>query len=228
MIPLRIAAVFSLLLLAPAAWADPILDTIRAEAARAEVGGFERTTREEKLTEDGPVVTIRVDRFNPQAPKDKQWTLMTVNGRPATRAESNEHKRRVSSYPVPGFYLLSAILAGEPIRTSDARGRTVYRWEKLPPGSLPTTGPDVSTQLAAEALVEKVSGKPMFTRVRIYAPQPFSFMAVAKMKAFDLVNMYQPGDGGKTMLVAQTSMTDISAPFGQGGRQVSQISFRPN
>jgi len=223
----RLSLLVPLFLLASAAAADPVLDSIRAEAARAEASGFERTTREEKQTDAGPEVTVRVDRFNPQAPKDKQWTLLTVNGRPATKAENNEHKRKVSSYPVPGFYMLSAIMAAEPIRTTDAKGRTLYRWEALPAGSLPTAGPDVSPQLAAEATVEKVGGRPMFTKVRIFAPRPFSFMAVARMKEFDLTSVYQPGNGGTHMLVAQISRTDISAPFGKGGKQVSQISFRP-
>lgn len=223
----RFASLIPLVLLATTARADPLLETIRSEAARAEVSGFERTTRAENQTDNGPVMTVRIDRFNPRAPRGKQWTLVSVNGRPPTGKEISEHRKRVTSYPVPGFYLLRAILAGEPTRTVDARGRSVYRWEKLPPGSLPTPGPDVSERLAAEATLETVAGRPVFTRVRIYAPQPFPIMAVARMKAFDLMSVYQLGEGGKTVLVAQTSKTDVSAPFGQGERQVSQISFRP-
>jgi hypothetical protein len=223
----RLAVLTMLLLGATGARADATLNQLRAEAARAEVMGFERTTRAETQTDDGPVISTQMDRFNPRAPAARQWTLLSVDGRKPTAKEIAEHRKRVTSFPVPGFYRLSAVLAGEPVRLTDAQGRTVYRWEKLPRGALPTPGPDVSERMAAEAVVEKVGGRAMFSRVRIYAPRPFPIMAVAKMKAFDLINLYQPGAGGTPFLMSQTSLTDVSAPFGRGGRQTSQISFRP-
>jgi hypothetical protein len=216
-----------LLLSAETARADPVLNSLRAEASRAEKAGFERTTRSIRQTDDGPVTQIQVDRFNPRAPAAQQWTLLSVDGRAPTRKEINEHRKLVSSLPVPGFYRLSAILAGEPSKSTDARGRTVYRWDSLPPRSMPTPGPDVSTRMAAEAVVERVHGRPVLASVRLFAPRPFPVMAVAKVNSFDLMNNYAEGTGGTPMLVSQTSSTDISAPFGQGGRQQSQVSFRP-
>jgi hypothetical protein len=207
--------------------ADAILQSLRTEAARAEAIGFERITREERQTAKGPVVELRVDRFDPRAPAGRQWTLVTVNGRAPTLREQSDHRKLVSSLPVPGFYRLSAILAGEPQRSVDSAGRIIYRWPSLPPGSMPTPGPDVSTRMAAEAVVEKVGGRPMFRSVRLFAPKPFPVMAVAKVNAFDLQSFYEPGANGMPMLVSQSGTTDISAPFGQGGRQTSQIRFRP-
>lgn len=224
----RIAAAVAVTLLAALpARADAILDKLRTEAARADVIGFERTTREEKQTAKGPVVEVRVDRFDPKAPSSRQWTLVSVNGRAPTLREQGDHRKIVTSLPVPGFYRLSAILAGEPQRSVDAQGRILYRWTSLPPGSMPTPGPDISTRMAAEAVVEKVGGKPMFKSVRLYAPKPFPVMAVAKVKAFDLQNNYADGEGGVPVLISQSGFSDISAPFGQGGRQTSQIRFRP-
>lgn len=224
--PVARPAFLAALLLASAARADPQLDFLRAEATRAEMQGFERTTREERQ-EDGGKISVSVDRFNPRAAQGKQWTLVSVDGRAPTRAEAAEHQKRVSSFPVPGYYRLAAILAGTPSQHSDEQGRTVYRWSSLPKGSIPTPGPDVSERMAAEAVVEKVAGRPMFSRVRIYAPKPFAILSVARLKSFDLLNIYRPGSGGTPFLAAQTSLTDVSAPFGQGVRQSSQISFRP-
>jgi hypothetical protein len=216
-----------LLLAAAPARADAILDRLRAEAARAEAIGFERTTREERQTARGPLVEVRIDRFDPKAPAGRQWNLLSVNGRAPTLKEQGDHRKLVSSLPVPGFYRLSTILAGEPQRSVDAQGRILYHWSSLPPGSLPTPGPDISTRMAAEAVVDKVGGRPMFRSVRLFAPKPFPVMAVAKVKAFDLQNFYDEGAGGVPVLVAQSGASDISAPFGQGGRQTSQIRFRP-
>jgi hypothetical protein len=225
----RKVALAALALLATAlpARADAVLDALRAEAARAEKVGFERTTRTVRQTDDGPRTSVQVDRFNPRAPASQQWTLLSVDGRAPTRREIAEHRKLVNALPVPGFYRLSAILAGEPSRSTDASGRTVYRWNSLPPRSMPTPGPDVSQRMAAEAVVEQVRGKPVLTSVRLFAPRPFPVMAVAKVNSFDLMNHYAEGSSGTPMLVSQTSSTDIAAPFGQGGRQQSQVNFRP-
>jgi hypothetical protein len=207
--------------------ADAILDRLRTEAARAEVRGFERTTREEKKTPKGPVTEVRVDRFDPRAAAGRQWTLLSVNGRAPTLKEQADHRKLVSSLPVPGFYRLSAILAGEPERRTDPQGRILYRWNSLPPGSMPTPGPDISTRMAAEAVVEKIGNRPVVRSVRLFAPRPFPVMSVAKVNAFDLQNYYSEAEGGTHVLVAQEGATDISAPFGQGVRQTSETKFRP-
>lgn len=221
-----IAAATALLSALPAR-ADAILDRLRAEAARAEVKGFERTSREERRTAKDPVTVVRVDRFDPEAPPGRQWSLLSVNGRAPTLKEQSDHRKLVSSLPVPGFYRLSAILAGEPERRFDAQGRIYYRWTSLPPGSMPTPGPDISPRMAAEALVEKVGNRPIIRSVRLFAPKPFPVMAVAKVNSFDLQNYYAEGDGGTPVLVSQAGTTDISAPFGQGVRQTSETKFRP-
>lgn len=220
-------AMLAALLPALPARADTLLDMLRAEAARAEVKGFERTTREEKQTAKGPVVEVRVDRFDPKAPAGRQWTLLSVNGRAPTLKEQSEHRKLVSSLPVPGFYRLSAILAGTPERRVDAQGRILYRWNSLPPKSMPTPGPDISARMAAEAVVEKVGNRAVVRSVRLFAPKPFPVMAVAKVNAFDLQNFYGDGEGGTPVLISQAGETDISAPFGQGVRQTSQTKFRP-
>lgn len=206
--------------------ADPLLDRLRSEAARAEATGFERTTREEKQTSKGPVLEVRVDRFDPASPRGRQWTLVSVDGRAPTVRDRAEHAKLVSSFPVPGFYRLSAILAGEPDRSTDARGRTLYRWTSLPAGSMPTPGPDISARMAAEALVEKLAGRLVIRSVRLFAPKPFKVMSVAKVNRFDQLNIYDQGRDGELVLISQASETDISAPFGKGVQQSSRVSYK--
>lgn len=222
-----IAATLALLAFGAPARADAVLDRLRADAERADAVGFERTTREEKQTSKGPVVEVRVDRFDPKAPEGRQWTLVSVNGRVPSTRQRAEHRKLVSSFPVPGFYRLSAILAGEPTRSIDAQGRTLYRWQSLPAGSIPTPGSDISRQMAAEAVVEKVAGRPVFKSVRLFAPKPFKVMSIARVNRFDQLNNYELMNGAVPVLISQASETDISAPFGQGVQQASQVRYRP-
>jgi hypothetical protein len=226
-VALAAPALGAILMFAAPARADALLDRLRLDAARADIVGFERTTREEKQTAKGPVTEVRIDRFDPRARKGQQWTLVSVDGREPSMRQRSEHRKLVSSFPVPGFYRLSAILAGEPTRSVDAEGRVRYRWTSLPAGSMPTPGPDISTRMAAEALVETVAGKPVFRSVRLFAPRPFQVMSVAKVNRFDQVNVYDHDGSGQPVLISQASETDISAPFGQGVQQKSRVSFRP-
>ncbi len=116
---LPVGALVLVLLAGTPARADAVLDRLRTEAAKAGVRGFERTTRKAKTTPKGPVTDVRVDRFDPRAAAGRQWTLLSVNGRPPTPTDQGEHRKLVSSLRVPGFYRLSAILAGEPERRTD-------------------------------------------------------------------------------------------------------------
>lgn len=147
------AMALMLLLGAFPARADAILDRLRAEAASADVEGFVRKAREQKMT----ATEVRVDRFDPKA----------------------------------------------------------------------MNGPDISTRMAAEAVVEKAGGKPAIRSVRLFAPKPFPVVAFAKVNSFDLMNHYAEGTGGTPVLVARSAATDIGAPFGQGVRQTSETRFRP-
>lgn len=92
---------------------------------------------------------------------------------------------------------------------------------------MPTPGPDISQRMSAEAVVEKVGGRPVVKSVRLFAAKPFPVMTVAKVKAFDLQNFYEADAAGVPVLVAQSGLSDISAPFGQGRRQTSQVRYRP-
>lgn len=220
----RLAVVFAIALSPVAAQADALLDQLRREAKDAPVVAFERTVRTDMLSGKGPASSVQVDRFNAST---RQWTLVSIDGRPPTVDETAKHAKQVAALPVPGFHRLSTVMAGAAKRSTDGNGRTVYRWEQLPAGALASLGPDISTKLSAEALVEDVGGRPMVSQMRVYATQPFSIMSVAKMNVFNLVTQYRLKGGSAPFLAIQTSETDLSAPFGRGIKQKTQANFRP-
>jgi hypothetical protein len=212
---------------APAvAKADTVLQQLLSESARASVVGFERTARAELRADPDKEPAVVVDRFVPRDAASGSWTLVSIDGRKPTPEEINRHRKANAEGPVPGFHRLHKVLGGTPARRAEADGRIVYRWNTLPPGAVVTPGGDISGNLSAEAIVEDVGGKPLISKVRIFAAAPFKIRGIATMNSFDVTSQYRHG-AAFPFLAAQTSATDVKAPFGLGGKRKSSFSFRP-
>lgn len=225
--PARLLAAILMVAAPVAARADAALQQILAQSARAPVVGFERTTRAEERSDPKKEPAVVVDRFQPSSARAGTWTLVSVDGRKPTEKEVSAHARANAKGPIPGFHRLHLVLGGKPDRQTTADGRTVYHFASLPDGAVVTPGGDISSDLSAEATVEQVNGKPIISRVRIYAAAPFSIAGVARMNSFDVVSQYRLGENGLPFLYQQTSASDVKAPFGMGGKRRSVISFRP-
>jgi hypothetical protein len=223
----RVAAAAAAMLAAAPVCADAVLDSIRAEAGRITPGPFERT-RIVRDTRDGDAPRTEVDRFDPKAPKGRQWTLVSVNGRAPTADEAKAHARFVEDQPVvPGVWRLDPLLAGanpKVVRNGDA---TVYSWPRLPKGSLPLSRFDLTANLAAEASVEDVAGKPTVTRLRIFAPEPFRVLAIAKIDRMTVESEYERGADGTPRLVRQITVQDGNIPGRGRGTMRTEMRFRP-
>jgi hypothetical protein len=208
---------------APAS-ADAVIDRLKSDARGTPVAPFERTSRTEQPKR--PPIT-RVDRFDPKAPEGRQWTLVSVDGRPPTADEIEAHAKLVKGLPVPGFHRLPVLLQGDPTSQRREGARTVYRWDALKPGAVPNNqGPDFSARLAAEATVATVGGRPVLEQVRVFAPEPFAIMAVARMNAFESVTRYGFA-AGRHRLEAQDNRVDARIPFRGQGVTVTRATFGP-
>ncbi len=209
-----------------AAQADAVLGAILADSARAPVPAFERTVRAELRADATKEPAVVVDRFVPRSATTGTWTLVSIDGRKPTDADVSRYNAGKADALIPGFHRLHLILGGPVTQQADSQGRTVYRWASLPKGAVMTPGGDISAHLSAEALVEDAGGKPMLSRVRLYAAKPFKIRGIATMNSFDVVSLYRPSASGVPFLVTQTSASDVKAPFGLGGKRRSQISFK--
>lgn len=207
------------------AHADVSLAAILAESARAPVVAFERTARAEVRADPEKEPGVVVDRFVPKTTATGEWQLVSIDGRKPTDAEQKRHAQQ--QQVIPGFHRLHQVLGAPPSRRSVTGDRTLYQWASLPEGAVTTAGGDISKNLSAEATVETVEGKPLISQVRIYAAKPFKIRGIATMNSFEVTSLYRPGAGGRPFLTAQTSASDVSAPFGLGGKRRSQFSFRP-
>lgn len=215
------------LLSATTARADAILESIRAASQKAPMVAFERTTKAIVRANPKKDPALVVDRFVPKGSGQGQWTLVSIDGRTPSAAEVEKHRKANAKGPVPGFHRLHVVLGGTPAKRTEQGGRILYRFDGLPEGTMVTPGGDLSSRLSAEAVVDPNGGKPVVEKVRIFAADVISFGGVARMNALDVVSYYGPGNAGVPFLKTQTSISDVKAPFGMGGKRQSEISFRP-
>jgi hypothetical protein len=224
---LRVVAAVAAMLAAAPALADAVIDAIRAEAGRITPGPFERT-RIVRDTRDGDAPRAEVDRFDPKAPKGQQWTLVSVNGRVPTADERKAHAKFVADQPVvPGVWRLDPLLAGPDPKVARSADASVYTWPRLPKGSLPLSRFDLTANLAAEASVEEVDGKPTVTKLRIFAPEPFRVLGIAKIERMTVESEYVRGLDGIPRLVRQTTVQDGNIPGRGKGTMRTEMRFRP-
>jgi hypothetical protein len=211
---------------APAA-ASPAIDSIRAEVRAAGPYAFERT-RTVTDTRGGGTRRVEVDRYDPAKPEGSRWTLVSVDGKPPTEEDRKAHARAIADQPIaPGPWRLDPLLAG-PNPTTKANGReTLYSWPRLPKGSLPFGRFDVTDRLAAEVAVSDVGGRPTVTRMRVFAPEPFRVMAIAKFDTLTVTSDYARDANGRLILTRQETVQDASIPGRGRGVMKVEMVFRP-
>lgn len=202
------------------------LKQILAESAKAPVTGFERTVKAEVRPEgdDGPVQLV--ERFTPTGPASGRWSLVSMDGKAPTAKQVERHRKASAEAVIPGFHRLHLVLSPAPTKRTDVGGKSVFLWPSLPEGAVTTSGGDISRNLSAEATVEEVGGRPLISKVRIFAAKPFKIRGIATMNSFEVVSHYRL-NGATPVLVSQTSNSDVKAPFGLGGVRRSVMTYRP-
>ncbi|MBC7505587.1 MAG: hypothetical protein H7267_07690 [Sandarakinorhabdus sp.] len=216
-----LAALSLLLTIAAARPPDPLLATIiaGARAAAPATTAFERTSRTTATEEKGaPETHVRVDRWD-----GKMLVPLTIDGKPASADQIAEVQKAAKGRPVAGYHRLADFLQGGAVRGTDAQGHTIYRIAGLPKGTI-NVGKDISADLVGEASIDTSTSQPFVWRLRVYLPKPLSFFMVAKLDAFEIINDYRPGPGGKPALVKGVqSMT--GAQFGKSGTTRTETSY---
>ncbi len=213
-------AAFVLVAAAPAP--DALLDKVIAGARAVPIASvnFERTVRR-TTTDKGsaPQTQVQVDRWD-----GKQLTVVSIDGKPPTAEQSAGIKKAQAGKPVAGYYRLADFLKGAR-RVGDAQGRTVYRVDGLPKGSM-DIGRDISADLVAEAVVETVGEQPYVSRLHIYLPKPLSFFMIAKLDSFDVVSDYHIGADGRPALLHQVQAF-AGSQMGSSGQTRAESTYKP-
>lgn len=216
-------ALTALVLTAAAPAPDPLLEQVLAGARAVPVAStsFQRTQRSISTEGSGaPETRTRVDRWD-----GKQLTLVSIDGKPPTAKETEEYRKASAGRPVPGYYRIAGFLGQGARRVPDARGRVIYRVDKLPKGSI-NIGRDISGDLAAEATVDTSGAKPFVSRLRIILPKPLSFFMVAKLDSFEAESEYRLGPDGRPVLVHQKQAIS-GAQMGTTSSSTTESHYQP-
>ncbi|WP_374388224.1 hypothetical protein [Sandaracinobacter sp.] len=204
-----------------AASADPLLQRLLAESAKAPVVAFERTTKAEIRADPGKEPALVVDRFTPKSADSGSWTVVSIDGRKPAPQELEAHAK--GNGTPPGFHNLHRLLSQTPTSRREAGGKTIYFWKSLPKGAVVTPGGDISGHLSAEATLDGTA----LDEVRIFAGEPFRVKIVASINRFNITSHYKTGANALPFLTAQVVDTDVTAPMGMGGKRRSVASFKP-
>jgi hypothetical protein len=212
------AAAIALVAAAPAA--DPLQSKLIADAKLFPPSTLS-FTRNVTMTQTGDGKTeksVRVDRWD-----GKQWTLVSVDGKPPSADEAAKFRKETAGRPVPGYYRLAGYLNAPASRGTDAQGNTVLKIAKLPSGSVDMAG-DRSDKFGGEAVVATAGPTTYVKQLRVSAREPFRLMVVAKIDRFDIVNDYALGKAGRPVVVRSVQEYAGSRP-GESGTVRNEVVY---
>jgi hypothetical protein len=166
---------------------------------------FTRTIESEAKWNNQTFRKVTVENFDPTKPADARWTLVSVDGAPPSAAALRKYRKQAAKRRVvPGYHRVANYFGAPANVSTDAGGRTVFRFEDLPKGSISVLEKDLSHIATAEAAVTDANGARFVEQVRVtIAPRraPFFF----KMDGYETTHHYRLGPGGKPFLAATTS-----------------------
>lgn len=211
----------SFLLLAAAPAVGPVRERIIAQAQSINPATlvFDRTT---KQTRKGGGTTRNITTLEQW--DGKRWTLVSINGKPPTKAEKRDREAAANAAPVPGYHRLPALLAGATETRVDAQGRTVLLIPQLPANTVRTDSSDISGHLRAEATLAETDGQIWVEQVRVTERESFKLNMLIKVTSFERVDDYKLGSNGQPQLASQ-SADSMGSMFGISGGERNVVTY---
>ena len=131
----------------------------QAQSLSADDYAFTRTIRSEATFIGKRVKAVSIENFDPTKPADARWTLVSVNGAPPSAAKLRKYRKKAAKRRVvPGYHRVANYFGAPASVSSDADGKTVFRFATLPKGSISIQETDLSQLATAEASVTEVDG----------------------------------------------------------------------
>ena len=177
----------------------------QAQSVSPDDYAFTRTIRSETTSNGKTEKKVVVEKFDPTKPADARWTLVSVDGAPASDDALKRHRKEAAKRRVvPGYHRVAAYFGAPATSSTAAGGKTVFRFASLPKGSISLLETDVSQNGSAEAIVSEADGVPFVEQVR-FTLKPMRLKLLMKVDRFETVVRYRIGPGGKPFLIESTS-----------------------
>ena len=196
----------------------------QAKSLSANDYAFTRTIRSEQDSGAKKEIKVEVEKFDPSKSTEPRWTLVSVNNAPPSPDDLKQFQKDSAKYRVPGYYRLAGYFGSPATTTTDARGRTTFRFTAPPKGTVIVFDSDVSHNAAIEASVNEGDGTSFVEQVH-YTVAPTRIKLVMKLDSFESTARYQLGPEGKPLLVEQVSDV-VGSGMGQKGKLHQVTTYR--
>src|SRR2546423_743018 len=196
----------------------------RAKSLSADDYAFTRTIRSEQNSGAKAETKVEVEKFDPSKSTDARWTLVSVNNAPPSADDLKQFQKDSAKYRVPGYYRLAGYFGSPAAATTDARGRTTFRFTAPPTGTVIVFNSDVYQNAAIEATVNEGDGAPFVEEVH-YMVSSMRIKLVMKLESFESTARYQLGPEGKPLLIEQVSDI-VGSGMGKQGKLHQVTTYR--
>jgi hypothetical protein len=184
---------------------------------------FTRTIRTDQTSNGKLEKKVTIEKFDPTKPAETRWTLVSVDGAPPSADVLKAFRKDAVTRNVPGYHRLAKYFGSPATASTNALGRTVFRFTALPKSSVITLDTDVSQNATLDATVSEANGVPFVEQVHITV-KPMRIKLVMKLDSFESTSRYRIGPEGKPIMVEQTS--DLSGSgLGQTGGAHSVVTY---
>lgn len=219
---LLVAGAVAVSLSANGARADDLQNQVlaAAKATRRDGFAFRRTLAIERT---GAARKVFVEQFDPRRPAAQQWSLLSVDGRAPTPKET-ANSLKATRRKVPSYAEIAEWFGAPATRSDGAGGSVVYRFARLPAGTLKIGSHDASPDTQAEALVNTRGKVPYVERVRFASTKGFSMMLVASLKSMVVDGRYRQLADGR-VVPAESASAISGSMMGKTGQMKTSATY---
>lgn len=205
-----------------AAHADALQSQVLAAARTtpAEAFAFRRTLTIEAT---GQTKKTIVEQFDPRRAAADRWSLISVDGRAPTAKDLADHRKQKRG-PTPGYARIAEWFGAPATRSDAGAGRVLYRFARLPNGTLKVGSHDASAATRAEALVNTSGPTPFVERFRFINTAGFRVMLVASVKSMTVDARYRQLPDG-TVVPDDSSSVTTGSMMGKSGEMRTRTDY---
>ena len=213
----------------PIAAAESATDALKqrviehARTVSADDYSFTRTVRSTRVEGDKTIHRFEVERFDPTNAA-QGWTLLSIDGRAPTAEELQKHSKSSPKRRLAHYGRVAEYFATPATSTTDAQGRTVYRFSALPPETVVVANVDISANTIVHATVNTNGPVPFVEQARFTLSKPTRVKVVAKLERFEATSRYRMMPDGKPVPVEHISNASGSL-LGKQGRVHSLLTY---